>query len=204
MSEAGTVEFFFDLGSPWTYVASTQIDGVAARTGALIQWRPFLLGGVFKATGNRSPFLEPVPSKLNYQRADMAAWIEHTGIPFNFPSRFPPNTLLAMRGAVAADRFGRLVPYARAGFRAYFVDDEDISEEAVVLRLAERAGVDADDFRKLLSDPGVKETLKRNSEEAVARGAFGAPTFFWGGRMFFGNDRLALLEAFIRRHLSAG
>jgi 2-hydroxychromene-2-carboxylate isomerase len=202
MKEPETIEFFFDLGSPWTYVASTQIDGLAARTGAVIRWRPFLLGGVFKATSNKSPFLEPVQNKLDHQRADMAAWIEHYGIPFNFPSRFPPDTLRAMRGAVAAEKFGRLVSYARAGFRAYFVDGEDISEEAVVMRLASRAGLDADDFRKLLTDPGVKETLKQDSNEAVARGAFGAPTFFWRDRMFFGNDRLALLEAFIKRRLS--
>lgn len=195
----GCVEFFFDLGSPWSYVASTQLDGLAERTGVEVRWRPFLLGGVFKATNNKSPFLEPVWNKLNHQRDDMKAWIAHYGIPFNFPSNFPPNTLVAMRGAVVADSLGRLVPYARAAYRAFFVDDENLSDPEVVVKIAARAGLDTGAFRRGLSDPQVKDALRRNTEEAVERGAFGSPTFFWNGRMFFGNDRLALLEAFIER-----
>ncbi len=199
MSAADTIEFFFDLGSPWSYIASTQIEGLAERTGVAIKWRPFLLGGVFKATNNKSPFLDPVSNKLEHQREDLGAWVEHYGIPFNFPSHFPPNTLLAMRGAVAAERLGALVPYLRAGYEAFFVKDENISDPEIVMKIGARAGLDAAPFEKLLTDPEVKELLKRNTEEAVGRGAFGTPTFFWNGRMFFGNDRLALLEAFIKR-----
>lgn len=202
MSGSEIIEFFFDLGSPWTYVVSTQIEGFSKRTGATVRWRPFLLGGVFKATNNKSPFLEPVHNKLKHQRADMETWIEFYGIPFRFPSSFPPNTLTAMRGAVAAEKMGRLVPYARAGFNAFFVDDENISDPDVVIELAERSGLETGVFKRLLSDLEVKEILKQNTEEAVARGAFGAPTFFWNGRMFFGNDRLALLEALYLRHSS--
>ena len=157
---------------------------------------------MFKATNNKSPFLEPVHNKLNHQRADMEAWIEFYGIPFRFPSSFPPNTLTVMRGAVAAEKMGRLVAYARAGFKAFFVDDENISDPDVVIELARRSELDRGAFEKLLSDLEVKEILKQNTEEAVARGAFGAPTFFWNGRMFFGNDRLALLEALYLRHSS--
>ncbi len=199
MEKPDQVEFFFDLGSPWTYVASTQLDGLCERTGVEIRWRPFLLGGVFKATNNKSPFLEPVWNKLNHQREDMKAWIAHYGIPFNFPSNFPPNTLLAMRGAVVADTFGRIVPYARAANRAFFVNDEDLSDPETVMKIAERAGLDRGDFEKRLAATEVKEALRRNTDEAVERGAFGSPTFFWNGHMFFGNDRLALLEAFIHR-----
>jgi len=199
MSATDTVELFFDLGSPWSYIASTQIDGFSERTGVTIKWRPFLLGGVFKATNNKSPFLDPVLNKLKHQREDMSAWLDHYGIPLNFPTHFPPNTLLAMRGAVAAERLGALVPYLRAGYEAFFVKDENISDPEVVMKIGARAGLDAAAFENLLTDPEVKALLKRNTEEAVERGAFGAPTLFWNGRMFFGNDRLALLEAFITR-----
>lgn len=196
---AQQVEFFFDLGSPWSYIASTQLEGLTGRTGVPVRWRPFLLGGVFKATNNRSPFLEPVWNKLNHQRDDMRAWIAHYEIPFNFPSNFPPNTLVAMRGAVIADEAGRLVPYARTAYHAFFVDDANLSDPEVVLKIAGRAGLDPIAFEKRLAEPAVKEVLRRNTDEAVERGAFGSPTFFWNGRMFFGNDRLALLEAFIAR-----
>jgi len=194
------VEFFFDLGSPVSYLASTQLDGFSARTGAAVEWRPFLLGGVFKATGNRSPIYTEVANKRAYIDVDLPAWAAHYGVPFRFPTGFPANTLTAMRGAIAAQRLGRLLEYARAGFSAYFAGDEDISEPTVLERIAERAGLDKTEFSGLIGDPEVKEPLKRNTEEAVARGAFGAPTFFWRDRIFFGNDRLGLLEATLIRH----
>ena len=102
-----------------------------------------------------------------------------------------------MRAAVAAERLGRLVEFARAGYATYFVDDEDISDPAVVARVAERAGLDASELSALIGDPRVKEALKGATQEAVERGAFGAPTFFWRDQMFFGNDRLSLLEGLI-------
>ncbi len=192
------IEFFFDLASAWSYLASTQIAGLEERTGLTVRWRPLLLGGVWKLTGARSPVEHWTQNRRRYQDIDFAAWVEHYGIPFRKPSHFPPNTLIAMRGAVAAERLGRLVPYVHAGFRAYLVADENISLPEVVLAVAEKAGLDRAAFEALLHDPGVKDELRANTEEAVARGAFGVPTFFWSGRMFFGNDRLALLEAFIR------
>jgi 2-hydroxychromene-2-carboxylate isomerase len=193
------VEFFFDLGSPWSYLASTQLDGLAERTGASVIWRPFLLGGVFKATGNRSPVYEEVESKRAYLYEDLPAWAAFYEIPFRIPSEFPPNTLTAMRAVVGAARLGRLVPFVRAAFAAYFADDENISDIEVVARVAARSGIDANEIRSLVGDPEIKEALKRATAEAVARGAFGAPTFFWRDRMFFGNDRLTLLEGLIRR-----
>jgi len=194
------VEFFFDLASPVSYLASTQLEGFSERTGAEVQWRPFLLGGVFKATGNRSPIYTEVANKRAYIDADLPAWAEHYGVPFRFPSVFPTNSLTAMRGAIAAQRLGRLLEYARAGFRAHFADDEDLADIAVLERIAEHAGIDRAEFLALIEDPEVKQALKAATDEAVARGAFGAPTFFWRDCMFFGNDRLGLLEATLRKN----
>jgi len=191
------VEFFFDLGSPWSYLASTQLDALAARTGVTVVWRPFLLGGVFKATGNRSPVYEEVASKRAYFYRDMPAWASHYAVPFRVPSEFPPNGLMAMRAVVAAGRPGRLVPFARAAFSAYFVDDENISNWEALARVAQRSGIDPEEIRALIAEPEIKNALKEATEEAVERGAFGAPTFFWRDQMFFGNDRLTLLEGFI-------
>lgn len=193
------IEFFFDLGSPWSYLASTQLDGLSQRTGATVVWRPFLLGGVFKATGNRSPVYEAVESKRAYFFTDLSAWATHYGVAFRIPSEFPPNTLTIMRAAVAAERLGRIAEFARAGFAAYFADDDNISDPATVDRVADRPGLDANELRSLIGDPEIKEALKRATAEAVDRGAFGAPTFFWRNRMFFGNDRLGLLEELISR-----
>jgi len=192
------IEFFFDVASPWSYLASTQIAGLEERTRVTVRWRPLLLGGVWKLTGARSPREHWTENRRRYQDVDFAAWVEHYAIPFRKPSHFPPNTLIAMRGAVAAERLGRLVPYAHAGFRAYMVEDRNISLPEVVLAVGEGAGLDRATFEALLHDPGVKDALRANTEEAVARGAFGVPTFFWKGRMFFGNDRIALMESFIR------
>lgn len=195
---SGAIEFFFDLASPWSYLASTQMRALEERTGIPVRWRPLLLGGVWKITGARAPREHWTENRRRYQDVDLGTWVEHYGIPFHKPSHFPPNTLIAMRGALAAERLGRLVPYVHAGFRAYMVEDENISLPEVVLAVAGRAGLDHAAFEALLHDPAVKDALRVNTEEAVARGAFGVPTFFWNGRMFFGNDRLALMEAFIR------
>ncbi|MEM7254872.1 MAG: 2-hydroxychromene-2-carboxylate isomerase [Pseudomonadota bacterium] len=191
------IEFFFDLGSPWSYLASTQLDGLAARTGAEVVWRPFLLGGVFKATGNQSPAYEKVENKLAYFYDDLHSWATLYRVPFQVPSVFPPNTLTAMRGAIAATRLGRPVAFARAGFEAYFAEDRNISDSDVVVDVATRIGLDVAQFQTLINDVDTKEALKRATSESLDRGAFGAPTFFWRDRMFFGNDRLGLLEALI-------
>ena len=197
------IEFFFDLGSPFSYIASTQLEGLAERTGVEIEWRPFLLAGVFKSTGNNTPYYEKIASKRTWILDDLQRWPQHYGVPFNFPSNFPLVLLTAMRGAVAARRLGALVPYSRAMYTAYFVNDENPSEREVVVSVAQRMGLDGDDFSALLDDPEVKVALRRASDEAVERGAFGAPTFFWRDQMFFGNDRVALLESFVIRSKDA-
>ncbi len=187
------VEFFFDVVSPYSYLASTQLEGIAQRTGAVFTWRPFFLGGVFKATGNRPP--AELPARAAYMARDLDRWASHYGVPIGIPSRFPTLTLKAQRMLLAAPEAERPA-LARNLFAAYWTEDRNIGDDAVLLDCAARAGCSAELLQEAATPP-IKEGLMAASEGAVARGAFGAPTFFVDDEMFFGNDRLALLE----RHL---
>ena len=184
------VEFFFDFGSPAAYLAWTQLPNIAAAAGATIVWRPMLLGGVFKAAGNASPI--SVAAKGKWMMADLARYAARYGVPLKFPASFPVNTLALMRGALgmqmrqAAD-FDR---YVSAIFQAIFARGLAMGDPAVVAGVLSAAGLDAAGFEALIGDPAVKQGLIANTEEAVARGAFGAPTMFVGDAMHFGQDRL--------------
>lgn len=180
-----TIEFFFDVASPYTYMATTQIEAVAERAGAELIWRPFLLGGVFKAVGNLPPAV--LAPRGAYMLEDLGRWARFYKVPFRFPSNFPINSLLPMRVFQGLSRAERPAVAHRV-FRAHWVDGQDISDPAVLAPLVGEAAMAA------ASDPEVKERLRRGTEEAVARGAFGAPTFFVGEQMFFGNDRLQFVE----------
>lgn len=182
------VEFFFDVGSPATWLAYTQLPGIAAKAGAEVVWRPFLLGGVFKATGNSSP--ATVPAKLLYLNRDLARHARRYGVVLNLNPHFPINTLQLMRGATALLGTAEFQPYLRAVFEAIWVRALDMNNPAVVAQVLAEAGIDAAALMERANAPAVKDLLKANTEEAVARGAFGAPTFFVGGEMFFGQDRL--------------
>ena len=193
MSE--TVEFFFDVGSPYSYMASTQIGDLIERTGAEVEWRPFLLGGVFKATGNDMPAaLEP---KAEYMLADLHRWAEHYDVPFQMNSGFPVNTLLAQRAIHAAEELtpGTTAQIAMSLFRAVWAEDRDVSKPEVVAQVASEAGLDGEDIVAMSQQQQIKDRLRAESDEAVDRGAFGAPTFFVGEAMFWGNDRLQFVEA---------
>ena len=184
------VEFYFDFGSPAAYLAYTQLPKIAAANSAQIVWRPILLGGVFKASGNASPIT--VPAKGKWMLDDLARWAAHYGVPLVFPNPFPINTLPLMRGAVAMqlrrpDDFPR---YVDAVFAAMFARGEALGDAAVVRTVLAAAGFDVAAFEASTADPEVKQKLVANTEEAVARGAFGAPTMFVGGEMHFGQDRL--------------
>ena len=184
------VEFFFDFGSPAAYLAWTQLPNIAAAAGATIVWRPMLLGGVFKAAGNASPI--SVAAKGKWMMADLARYAARYGVPLKFPASFPVNTLALMRGALgmqmrqAAD-FDR---YVSAIFQAIFARGLAMGDPAVVAGVLSAAGLDGAGFEALIGDPAVKQGLIANTEEAVARGAFGAPTMFVGDAMHFGQDRL--------------
>ena len=185
-----TVEYFFDVGSPTAYLAWTQLPKIAAETSAVIAWRPMLLGGVFKATGNASPVT--VPAKGRWMNDDIARWARRYGVPFAFNPHFPINTLTLMRGATGLQmrRPAELPRYLDVVERAMWEAPKDLGDPAVLAATLAAAGFDADEFAALVADPEVKAKLIATTEEAVARGVFGAPTFFVGDAMFFGQDRL--------------
>jgi 2-hydroxychromene-2-carboxylate isomerase len=189
------VEYFFDFGSPTSYLAWTQLPKIAAAAGADIVWRPMLLGGVFKATGNASPVT--VPAKGRWMNQDIARWAEHYGVPFRFNPHFPINTLTLMRGATGLQmrQPADFMRYLEVVHRAMWESAANLGDPAVLAATLNAAGFDAEAFAALATDPEVKARLVATTEEAVARGAFGAPTFFVGDAMFFGQDRLDFVRA---------
>ncbi|MDM0045186.1 2-hydroxychromene-2-carboxylate isomerase [Variovorax dokdonensis] len=194
-----TVEFFFDFGSPAAYLAYTQMPRIAQETGAELVWRPFLLGGVFQATGNRSPV--EVPAKGVYMINDLMRYAARYGVTHRHNPHFPINTLMLMRGAIglqmhAPDLFER---YVDAIFRAMWIDGRNMNDPATVGAVLQEAGLDAGKLLALTAQPDVKDRLKAVTQEAIERGAFGAPTMFVGDQMFWGQDRLD----FVREALAA-
>ena len=189
-----TFEFWFDFGSPAAYLASTQIAGIESATGARAVWRPMLLGGVFQATGNHSP--ATIPAKGRYTFVDFDRFARRYGVPLRYNPHFPINTLLLMRGAVGMQLRdpGRFPDYCAAMFRSIWVDALDMNDPAVVGRALQQAGFDAQALLALSQEPDVKAALKAATDEAVARGVFGAPTFFAGDQMFWGQDRIDFLK----------
>ena len=188
------IEFYFDVGSPAAYLAWTQLPAIARAAGAEIEYRPFLLGGVFQATGNRSPM--EVPAKGQYMQDDLQRFAKRYGVPFRHNPHFPINTLTLMRGALGLQMRDplRMVPYVDAVYRAIWVDGKNMNDPATVAGVLQQAGFDPDKLLALAQDPAVKDELKVVTQEAVARGAFGAPTFFVGDQMFWGQDRLDFVK----------
>jgi 2-hydroxychromene-2-carboxylate isomerase len=187
-----TVEFLFDFGSPTSYLAYKQLPKIAARHGARIQWTPILLGAVFKATGNTSPAM--VPAKARYMNLDLARFAKRYGVVLNFNAHFPVNTLPLMRGAVAYQPTNHFDLYVNAMFDAMWAHPRNLNDQAEIAHVLNDIGIEPDDFLARIERPDVKERLKANTEGAVARGVFGAPTFFANGDMFFGQDRLDFVE----------
>jgi len=190
-----SVEFFFDVTSPYSYLASTQLADLARRTGVTIEWRPFLLGGLFASIGNQAPaMLKP---RGAYMGRDLQRWAKRYGVPLNWPSRFPMNTVKAQRMLLAVREEkgdAACADLAAALFVAYWVDDRDLADPATLTEVADGAGHPGAALLERTQEPAIKEALKGATKEAEERGAFGAPTFFVGGEMYFGNDRLPLLE----------
>ncbi|WP_339666431.1 2-hydroxychromene-2-carboxylate isomerase [uncultured Pseudomonas sp.] len=187
------IEFYFDVGSPASYLAWTQLNALAERTGASIELKPILLGGVFMATGNSSP--ATVPAKGAYSRIDMQRYAERYGVTLNQNPFFPINTLHLMRGATAYQGTADFERYLTTVFNAMWIDELDMGQPEVVGKVMTKGGFDPAEVMAKASDPAVKEQLKKATEEAVSRGVFGAPTFFVGDDMFFGQDRLEWVEA---------
>ena len=189
-------EFFFDFGSPASYLAYTQMDGLASRTGAEIVWRPMLLGGVFKATGNASPAM--VPAKGKWMNADLARFAQRYRVPFNRNPFFPVNTLVMMRGAAAFEGTPQFRPYVDAMFKAMWIDQKNMNDMPTAAGVLKAAGFDPAGFMAKAESREAKDRLKATTEEAVARGVLGAPTTFVGDHMFFGQDRLDFVEEALR------
>lgn len=191
---AKEVEFYFDVGSPAAYLAWTQLPRIAEEAGAGIVYKPFLLGGVFQATGNRSPM--EVPAKGKYMQADLERFAMRYGVPFRHNPHFPINTLTLMRGALGLQlrEPQRMRPYVDAVFRAIWVDQKNMNDPATVGSVLQDAGFDPQQLLALAADPQVKEQLKAVTQEAVGRGVFGAPAFFVGGHFFWGQDRLDFVK----------
>jgi len=187
-------EFFYDFTSPYSYLASTRVEALAERTGAHLRWRPFFLGGVLKASGNRAPI--EVAAKGRHMLVDLGRWAKRLGVPFRFPAVFPVPSILALRAALAADREGLLVPLSHAVFRAVWVDDRPIGKPEELAPVLTAAGLPGP--RLVEAAPGEKEALVHQTQEAVDRGAFGAPAFFVGQELFLGNDRMDFLEEALR------
>ena len=192
-----TIEFVFDFGSPNAYLALPPLREIAARRGATVKLIPCLLGGIFKATNNRAPMIAfgEVPSKLAYERLEMERFIKRHGLTrFRMNPHFPINTLLAMRGMVAAQRLGVEDAYVTAVLAGMWEDGEKMDDPEVFVRVLDAAGLDGRAILERTQDDTIKAELVANTQAAVERGAFGIPTFFVDGEMFFGKDRLAQVE----------
>jgi 2-hydroxychromene-2-carboxylate isomerase len=189
-----SVEFLFDVGSPYSYLAYHHLPKIAEAQGAKIVWTPVLLGGIFQATGNKSP--ATVPAKGAYMNVDLQRWAKAFGARFQMNPDFPINTLPLMRGAVAMQMRGdeEFHRYLRAIFSAMFKTPRNLNVPAEIGAVLAEAGFDPTAFMALIGEQSVKDRLKENTTSAVARGVFGAPTFFVGEDMFWGQDRLEFVE----------
>ena len=196
------IEFFFDCSSPWTYLAFHNIQPLATEFGEDISWRPILVGGIFN-TINPSVYAsreKPVPVKQRYMLKDLGDWARSAGLAIKMPPTvFPVNSVKAMRGCIFLGK--DMVPFARAVFEAYWGEDQDISQDAVLADICKRAGVDAEKFFAGINQQAIKDQLQVNTDEVMARGGFGSPTIYLDKTdMYFGNDRLPLMrEALARR-----
>lgn len=195
-----SLEFFFDFTSTYSYLASTRIEAMVRDTGVTLHWRPFLLGVVFKATDNVAPLVHPSQAKVAYLLKDIRDWTRHYGLPeFRLPDVFPVPSLKANRLALVAIEQGKGPAFIHATYAAIFQQGRDLGDLEVLGELAAAAGLDAGAALERMEDPAIKAALKANTDEAVARGAFGAPTLFLGDDLYFGNDRLPLVERALQR-----
>ena len=186
--------FYFDFGSPASYLAYKRIRQLESEHDLSVHWLPMLLGGVFKATGNESPV--NVPAKGEYMiRHDFPRFAKRYGVPMQFNPHFPINTLNLMRAAIAAQQLDCFDAYADAIFDAMWQEQLNLGDIALVAKVLSESGLDAQALIDLSQESDIKAALIANTEAAVGRGVFGAPTMFVGEAMYFGQDRLDFIEA---------
>ncbi|MGH8455801.1 MAG: 2-hydroxychromene-2-carboxylate isomerase [Stenotrophobium sp.] len=201
MSTSKSIEFFWEPGSPYTYLASTQVERIATEAGAAVTWKPFLLGKVFEARGTKLP--ASIPAKAQYMFKDLARWAQQYQVPVTMPKVFPVHSLLASRAAIAASQFGHEAAAAKAVLHAYWGEGQDISQPEVLAAAFDKAGLDGKAILEHAQDQGVKDQLKNNTEDALKRGVFGAPSMFVGDAMFWGNDRLDQMKLVLQGKIKA-
>ncbi|WP_322051619.1 2-hydroxychromene-2-carboxylate isomerase [Paraburkholderia bannensis] len=189
-----TVEFYFDFGSPASYLAWTQLPAIAAQYNAQLIYRPILLGGIFKASNNASPAV--IPAKGAWMRVDLTRFARRYGVQFEYNPHFPINTLMLMRGATGLQMQDEALfqRYVDVVYRAMWAQPRNMADPATIGEVLSEGGLDAAQLLRLVESAAVKEKLKQDTEAAVARGLFGAPTMFVGDEMFFGQDRLDFVK----------
>jgi 2-hydroxychromene-2-carboxylate isomerase len=192
------IDFYFDFSSPYSYIASEEIEALAERHGSEIHWHPVLLGAVFKPAGS-VPLTEGYGPKARYSIRDFDRAAAFVGVPYRHPRVFPIGTVAAARAVLWLQRESpaQVAPFIHAAFRAFFVADRNISEPAVVLELARGLGIDTGRLAAGVQEDAIKDALRSEVEQAIARGVFGAPTIFVDGEMFWGHDRLPHVERWI-------
>lgn len=194
-----TVEFYFDLGSPTTYLAHTQLAKICADTQSELTYIPMLLGGVFKATGNASPAV--IPAKGRYMFQDLDRFAKRYGVQLRFNPHFPINTLILMRAVTGMQMHQpqRFAEFVDCLFRALWVEGRNLNDPQTVAAVLTENGFDPQEIMALTNDESVKAALKENTEAAIKRGVFGAPSMFIGDQLFFGQDRLDFVEEALRQ-----
>ena len=198
-----TVEFYYDLVSPYSYLAHREVSRICDEHGAELSLRPMLLGAVHNAVGLQAPI--ETEAKARYQARDIRRWAEHYGLPMDFPEPFPFRTLKTMRAAMFLKERGELEAFTREAFALYWEEGcapkglREADEDGPVSEAARRIGAEPDEVLAGASAPEAKEALKKATGEAVERGVFGAPAFFVGDEMFWGNDRLHFVEKALAR-----
>jgi 2-hydroxychromene-2-carboxylate isomerase len=193
--DPASFDFFFDFGSPYSYLASTQLPGIEGRTGARARLIPITLGGVRKSTGHQMP----PPQQLKYMAEDTARWAQKYGVKMQIPAAFPVSTILSLRACIAAIRERKGDAAMRALFQVYWAEGKDISQTDVVVGALNAAGLAGASLVALAHVQDVKDELRKNTDLALSRGVFGVPTIFVGERSFWGNDRLEFVESALRQ-----
>jgi 2-hydroxychromene-2-carboxylate isomerase len=203
MKKSNCIEFYFDCSSPWTYLAFVEILPLSQRQNVEIIWKPILVGGVFNSVNQDVYQFRENPNalKLEYSANDLNLWAKHRDINISKPKIFPVNSVKAMRGCLFAMQKNCLPLFAQKVFDAYWGRGFDISDEAIIMEIAEEAGLSPQDFKHYIYSQEAKDLLMSNSAQLIEKKGFGSPTFFYRDQMFFGNDRLHLLEEVIRKEL---
>lgn len=192
-----SVEYFFDFASPYAYLGSEMVESVCRRGGAELKWMPMVLGGVFQARGHTAPLDKPW--RRDYMLADLKALAEVHGIPYKQRTQFLFKPVTALRAVLQVPQGPQRAQAIHAIYRAVWAQDLDVGDPAVLARVLSEAGFDGAALVEGTNNPAVKDELKSNTDQAVARGVFGAPTMFLDGkRMFWGHDRLPLLEHYLK------